>query len=151
MSATPDPPFENLFLKAIADALGRRQKAIRYRVETPTLDRGIDERDGIRFERLNLILKFGLPHGARLHFTAWEDSQGWICLLRYQNKLGRTFKLELYPELWDLDGPEIVRRIEATMTQRPDHDGKLSPDEEEQVRAIWSSAPRSAPKKKKRK
>ena len=142
MAEKSDPIFDNLFLRAIADALARRRKALRYGSKSLILDRGVDERNGVRFERLNLEWRFGLGD-CRLQFTAWEDSQGWLCLLRHKKKVGWAFKLELRPELWDLDGPEIVQRIEAMRTHMPDHDGKADPEEEERIRKIWSSPQRS--------
>jgi hypothetical protein len=153
MSTTSNPPFENLFLKSIADALARRRKAIRYHLKALTLDRSIDEADGISFERLDLNLKCAVPHATSLQFVAWEDSRSWICLLQHQKKVGWTFKLELRPDLWDFDGPEIVRRIEATVARLPSKVAPLTTDAEESIRAIWISKQdsSSAPRKKKRK
>jgi len=122
---------------------------MRHGMRSLTLGRGIDERDGVRFERLDFELRLGLPHGTALRLTVWEDSQSWLCLRQHQKKVGWTFKLELQLDLWDLNGPEIVRRIEATVTHGPSKVGPLDPHTEGSIRAIWSSKQRPPRKKRK--
>jgi hypothetical protein len=103
----------------------------------------------VSFERLDLDMNFGV-RGTALRFTAWEDSQAWIDLRQHKRNIGWTFKLELRPELWDLDGPEIVRRVEKTVSLLHVAVSTLDPEEKDRIKALWSSSRRSSSSKKKR-
>jgi len=150
MSPKRNPVFENFFLRAVADAIAKRRKALSHHRESLVIERGVDERGGVTFERLDLEIGFlGRPRTA-LHFTAWEDSSAWVCLSRHKTKVGYIFKIELHTNLWNLDALEIVRRIESTIALEPLEVRELSPEEEERIRAVWSSTERPPPKGKKR-
>lgn len=146
----PGPPkFENVFLQSLADAIGRRRKAISYHAEDMTLERGRDDKGSVEFERLDLRIEF-LTRGTVLHFTAWEDSIGWISLRHHQRKRGWTYRLELHTELWDMEPDDIVRRIEATMAMRPRPLQRATSNERDLLKQLWSTIGPSRPQRSRR-
>lgn len=130
------PTFENRTLAAVAAAILKRRKAIRYSSEM-ILERAQDRRGGIAFERLNLTLR--MRSSLRIWFSFWEDSAAWVCIRRHHKKLGWTFVLELQCNVWDLTPKDIVQRIESTRNTFPPVDRAATAEDQEELRRIWSA------------
>jgi hypothetical protein len=150
MSKPGPPKFENLFLQSLADAIAKRRKALSYHADDFTLERSRDEKGEVEFERLNLAMNF--RPWTSLHFTAWEDSMGWVSMRQIQRKVGWTFVVEFHTELWGVEPEEIVRRIRATMVLRPFSIRRATSEDEEGIKQVWATveAPKGKGKRKRR-
>ena len=127
--------FENLFLRGIADAILKRRKAIRYKTDRFAMDRGVDRKEGLTFERLDLSVE---RHRRDYEFTFWEDSVAWIWARQVHPKKGTLFKFGFHAEVWNLPAKVVVARIESTILM----------DSEAAVRLLWIPADDQSPSKK---
>ena len=124
--------FENLALRSLAEAILRRRKAFRHKSDRFALDRGVDRRDGLAFERLDLSL-------TRLrrdfHFTFWEDALAWISIRQVHPKKG---VIGFHTEIWDIPAKVVVARLESTILKYSD----------ETIRPLWIPPAIRAPRKR---
>lgn len=127
------PPFENLYLQSIADAIAKRRKAIKNHLGEFSLGRIYDKRGNVSFERLDLNLRW-LDHANRMSLAIWEDARAWIYVVRLETKAGKTFESELQTNLWDVTSGVIVRRIESTLSLMHT---LPRPELKEEIAKIW--------------
>jgi hypothetical protein len=127
--------FESLALRSLAEAIRRRRKAIRHKADHFALERGVDRRDGVAFERLDLSL-------TRLrrdfHFTFWEDALAWISVRQVHPKKGVIVNIGFHTEIWDVPANVVVARLESTILKNSD----------ETIRPLWIPPAAQSPSKK---
>lgn len=127
--------FENLALRSLAEAILRRRKAFRHKSDRFALDRGVDRRDGLAFERLDLSL-------TRLrrdfHFTFWEDALAWISIRQVHPKKGVIVNVGFHTEIWDIPAKVVVARLESTILK----------NSERTIRPLWIPPAAQSPSKK---
>ena len=127
-------------MESISNALSKRHKAISKKTASVSLDRSVDVKDGVDFERLDLEIRFLVPPGAALHFTAWEDSILWLCMRKITKRTGLDFKVEFHTEAWETPAEVIVERLETTMALRPPSGTENRAHLVDKIRSVWSFA-----------
>ena len=128
------PDFQTLFLQSVADAFGKRSKAIRHRVGEFSMERDLDTRGEVPLERLHAEFRCSGKWSTAFYLTIWEHAKAWICVRELKKAVGATFLVKFGTDLWHVSPDEIVRRSEATF-------GCLNSLRQENaegnVRAIW--------------
>jgi hypothetical protein len=131
----PGPTFDAPLLQAVAGALLRRRKAIRYQAGW-SCEREFSETDAGVSERLNLDLH---PGDGDLRLSVWADGLLWLrlCVAGPGRNSGWAFLHSFSGSVLDVAPETLVGMIEATLAE-PFLAGQSDPTAyRERLHTIW--------------